>query len=201
MIGSTAQDTSVRAPLGQVYIGNDVVVKEFTTISAPKSMKGVTRIGDRSFLMHFSHIGHDAHLEHDVVLTNHAQVGGHAHIEHHVYLMANTGVHQRCRIGQYTALAPHSGARQDLPPFSMFIGRPGKFAGLNTFLLRREGFTSETISALKTATTWFYRDKLPTTEFAERCAEQPWSNTPAVVALLNFITNSARGISRQRITE
>ena len=36
MIGSTAQDVTVRTPLGRVEIGDNVVVKEFATISAPK---------------------------------------------------------------------------------------------------------------------------------------------------------------------
>ena len=45
MIGSTAQDVTVRTPLGRVEIGDNVVVKEFATISAPKSQNGITRIG------------------------------------------------------------------------------------------------------------------------------------------------------------
>lgn len=200
MIGSTAQDTSVRAPLGTVVIGEQVVCKEFVTVSSPKSDDGVTTIGDRSYLMHFAHVGHDATLEHDVVLTNNAQIGGHAHIEHHCYIMANAGVHQRCRVGNYTALAPHSGARQDLPPYSLFVGRPGKFAGLNTFLLRREGFDIQTIHALKSVTTWFYRDNIPTADLMQKCMEHEWHTMSAVTQLITFITNSARGVSRQRIT-
>lgn len=201
VIGSTAQDITIRKPLGQVTIGNNVVIKEFATVSAPKTDNGETFLGENVYLMHFAHVGHDAHIEHHSVLTNYAQVGGHAHISHHVYLMANTGVHQHCHIGPYTALAPESGTRQDLPPFCLFNGSPGRFSGLNTFLLKRENFTSETINILKRLTSWFYREKLSVPKIEELIAEHSLQDHNEVKTFMSFVRTSKRGISRQRITD
>lgn len=201
IVGSPAQDVGVTTPLGRVEIGSNTIIREFATINAPKTAEGVTKIGDSCYCMHFSHIAHDVVLENHVVLTNNTQIAGHAHLESHVIMMAHTGVHQWVRVGQYSALTPYTGARQDIPPFSLFVGKPAAWAGLNRIALRRAGFASSSIDAIKTLLTWFYRDKVPTPALVERCATQSWHNDPAIVQVINFITQSTRGVSRQHLKD
>ena len=151
--------------------------------------------------MHFAHIGHDCILEDDVVLTNNATLAGHAYIENGALLMGHSAVHQYCRIGQHSAISPYSGTRQDIPPFGLFVGQPARFASLNRVKLKRLGFSSHTINALKTLYGWFYRDKMPTAELVKRVREQTWATHRAIEQAVTFITSSERGISRSRIKE
>ncbi len=197
-IGFPAEDVNTRTPLGTVRIGKNCQIREFASIGASKYPTGTTSIGDNCYVMHYCHIAHDVTLEHNVVMINNVQLGGHTYIEHHAFLMANSATHQNTRIGQYTALAPFSGARQDLPPFCIMDEKPAGFAGLNIVGLRRAGFSSGSLQAIKKVATMFYQQKLPLDTImsvVEADASLMQENT--VHTFLDFIKKSQRGVSRR----
>lgn len=197
-IGFPAEDINTKTPHGQVIIGKNCEIREFATIGASKYPTGATTIGDNAYIMHYCHVAHDVTLENNVILINNVQLGGHTYIEHHAFLMANSATHQGTRIGQYTALAPFSGARQDLPPFCTMNGVPAAFAGLNIVGLRRAGFTSDGLRAIKKLTTMFYQQKLSLDAIQEVVHADPLLVAqPCVASFLAFVTQSQRGISRR----
>ncbi len=149
--------------------------------------------------MNFSHIAHDVTLENDVVLINNVNLGGHAHVEQNVMLMANSAVHQFCRIGKFTSLTPYSGIRQDLPPFCLFTGQPGGFSGLNSVALKRANFSKEDLHAIKQVTKLFYHDKLLMNdlETLTKNIDDDWCNNKHTLAFIKFIKNSKRGVSKK----
>ncbi len=148
--------------------------------------------------MNYCHVSHDVILENNVILINNVQLGGHTYVEHHAFIMANAGTHQSTRIGQYTAIAPYSGARQDLPPFCTFTGIPGAFAGLNIVALRRAGFSSNALLALKRITTLFFQHKLPLEKILPSLEEDMSVAQEKVVHdFLTFVQQSQRGVSRK----
>lgn len=206
IIGSSAQDRKVSGIIGAVQIGSGSIIKEFVTIHGPTRADRKTTIGNNCFLMNFSHVGHDATLEDHVTLTNNAQLGGHSHIEQNVLLMAGAAIHQFVRVGAYSAVAPFSGARQDLPPFCLYQGMPGAFAGLNKVALRRAGISTEEIGALKKIAALFYQKKLPFLEISEQAEqnqheESNWGSSDYVRQFLLFIEQSKRGVSRKALTD
>lgn len=201
VIGSPAQDLSVRKPLGRVEIGAHSVIREFVTIDAPKADASCTRIGEHNYLMHFAHVGHDVTTGDHVTMTNHVQLAGHAVLEDHVLLMAHAAVHQFCRIGAYTALAPFSGCRQDLPPYSLFAKQPAAFAGLNKIKLRRALFSDAALAGLKQVTALFFQEKLPIALIQERSVSEPWGTSEQVQRFITFIANSRRGVSRSTVRD
>jgi len=196
-LGTPAQDVNTEKPLGSVQIGKNCDIREFVTISSPKIKENKTIIGNNCYVMNFSHIAHDVILEDNVTMINNVNLGGHVHVGKNVMLMANTAIHQFCRVGQYSALAPFSGMRQDLPPFCLFDGRPGKFAGLNIVALKRAGFTSDRINKIKNVTKLFFQDKLPLDEIFKLAN----LDEPFVKFFLNFAKTSDRGISRKTIRD
>jgi UDP-N-acetylglucosamine acyltransferase len=197
-----AQDTNTKTPLGKVEIGKNCEIREFVTISSPKIETGTTKIGDECYIMNFSHIAHDVILENNVVLINNVNIGGHVHIGNHSMLMANTAIHQFCHIGAYSALAPFSGMRQDLPPFCMFNGKPGRFAGLNTIGLRRSGLSVKERNEIKTITKLFFQDKLSLEEIEKIITkDKNLKTSKPVQQFLRFAQKSPRGISRKTIKE
>jgi UDP-N-acetylglucosamine acyltransferase len=197
-IGFPAESIGTRIPHGTISIGKNCEIREFVTIHASKYPDGTTKVGDNAYLMNYSHISHDVILENDVVLINNVQLGGHTYVEHHAFLMANSATHQFSRIGQYTALAPFSGIRQDLPPFCIFNGQPAGFAGLNAVGLRRAGFSSNNIQALKKITTLFYQQKLNLEAIQELiAADITLAQDVCVQLFLTFVINSQRGVSRK----
>lgn len=196
-VGFPAEEVSTKKPLGKVIIGKNCEIREFASISASRYETGATVIGDNSYIMHYCHIAHDVTLENNVILINNVQLGGHTYVEHHAFLMANSATHQNTRVGQYTALAPYSGIRQDIPPFCIMNGQPADFAGLNIVGLRRAGFTSASLQALKKITTLFFQQKLPLDALLAQVAADPIFADAAVEQFLSFVKNSQRGVSRR----
>lgn len=197
-IGFPAENIGTRIPHGTIEIGKNCEIREFVTIHASKYPHGVTKVGNNAYVMNYCHISHDVILEDHVVMINNVQLGGHTYVEHHAFLMANSATHQNSRIGQYTALAPFSGIRQDLPPFCIFNGQPAGFAGLNIVGLRRAGFSSNNIQALKKITNFFYQQKI-SLEALQKLISTDTSliDDPCVNNFLTFVTKSERGVSRK----
>lgn len=197
-IGFPAEDVNTKQPQGSVVIGENCEIREFATVGASKYSQGTTRIGNNVYIMHYCHIAHDVTLEDHVVLINNVQLGGHTHVEHHAFLMANSATHQGTRIGQYTALAPFSGIRQDIPPFCIMNGQPAAFAGLNLVGLRRAGFSTQTIQGIKKVSTLFFQQKIdPEIILKTIHADQELAENNAVLQFITFIQQSQRGVSRR----
>jgi len=197
-IGFPAESVGTRIPHGIISIGKNCEIREFVTVHASKYPNGETRIGDNAYIMNYCHVSHDVILENNVIMINNVQLGGHTYVEHHAFLMANSATHQFSRIGQYTSLAPFSGIRQDLPPFCMFNGTPAGFAGLNSVGLRRAGFSSSNLQALKKVTTLFYQQKISFDALQEIIMNDASLSTDLCVqAFITFIKQSQRGVSRK----
>jgi len=199
-IGMPAQDINTLQPRGTVEIGKNCEIREFVTISATKIHGSKTIIGNKCYIMNFSHVAHDVVLEDNVVLINNVNLGGHVHIGKNAMLMANTALHQFCKVGAYSALAPFSGMRQDIPPFCLFDGRPGRFAGLNLVALKRAGTETEDLRAIKAITNLFFKEKLTTNRIEEQVNKnKTLKENKYVQDFLLFVKNSDRGITRKTI--
>lgn len=198
-IGFPAQDTGTTSSLGSIEIGKNCEIRECVTINASKYTDGKTKIGDNCYIMNFSHIAHDTTLENNVKLINSVNLGGHAYVEQDVMLMANSAMHQFCKIGKFSCLTPYSATRQDLPPFCMFAGQPGYFLGLNTVALKRANFSKEDLYAIKQITKLFYQEKLLINdiEILTKSGKEPWSNNKHVLDFVKFIKESKRGVSKK----
>ncbi len=201
-IGLPAQVIGIKKSLGSITIGQECQFREFSTVHASRTAEGFTTIGDFCYLMNYAHVGHDATLEHHVTLTNNAMLAGHTYVEHHALIMAAAATHQFTRIGSYSALAPFSGIRQDLPPFGIYTGKPAQFSGLNLIGLRRAGFNAQNIQNIKRITSAFYQNKKLTTQLKELiAAEDTLRNDPLVQQFVSFIESSNRGVSRSSLND
>lgn len=197
-IGFPAEDINTKIPQGSVRIGKNCEIREFATIGASKYPTGATTIGDNCYIMHYCHVAHDVTLENNVIMINNVQLGGHTYVEHHAFLMANSATHQNTRIGQYAALAPFSGARQDIPPFCIMDEKPASYAGLNIVGLRRAGFSSTSIQAVKKVAVLFFQQKLPLEIILDKvAADASLASEACVQQFLTFVKQSQRGVSRR----
>jgi|GEM_PF-207327 len=202
VMGLPAQYVGVRDSLGVIEIGHNCEFREFATVHAAKAVDGQTKIGNNCYVMCHSHVGHDATLEDNVILINGVNLAGHVHVEKNAIIMAGAAMHQFCRVGSFTAVAPFGGSRQDLPPFCLFNEQPGAFAGLNVIGLKRAGFTSKNINALKHLTNLFYQKKLPFPDIKNLAQVEPeWGLEPVVQQFMNFVENSKRGVSRRSVRD
>ncbi|WP_448720155.1 DapH/DapD/GlmU-related protein [Microbacterium natoriense] len=129
-----------------VVIGDDVVIRELTTIS--QGSHRPTRVGSGSWLLNTSYVAHDVEIGRSVTLSSGARVGGHATIGDHVTLGLNATVHQRRAVGAGAMVGMGAGVTRDVIPFSKVYGSPPRRHGLNSYALRKLGVSDAEIDDL-----------------------------------------------------
>jgi UDP-N-acetylglucosamine acyltransferase len=112
-----------------------------------------------------------------------------------------SGVHQFVRIGQHAMLGGASALVQDIPPFVIAAGDKASPHGINVEGLKRRGFSSETISALRQAYKVLYKDGLSFEEAKVEIQKMVAGATDTATAeklaqFHDFIAASTRGIIR-----
>ena len=200
-IGAPPQDIKFKGEDTWVEIGDGATIREYVTVNrATPHGTGVTRVGNGAMLMAYCHVAHDCRIGDRVVIANGTMLAGHVEIGVAAVIGGMVGVHQFVRIGEYAMVGAMSGVPQDIPPFVIAVvgGRAGKDSslyGLNLIGLKRNGFSGETISALKKAYDILFRSGKPMGEAISK-VEAEVEHFPEVERLLDFIRASKRGVTR-----
>jgi UDP-N-acetylglucosamine acyltransferase len=195
-VGDIPQDRKYGGEPTATAIGDDNVIREFVSIHAGTAQdRGTTTIGDRNLLLAYSHVAHDCLIGNDTTFSNNAQLAGHVVVGDYVVLGGFVGVHQFCRIGAHAMVAAGSIVLQDVPPFVTAAGYPAKPHGVNSEGLRRRGFATEDIAAIRRAYKALYRSKLPMDE-ARASIAAAVTAAPTLMILSAFLETPGRGIIR-----
>jgi len=188
VLGGEGQIRKSEAPEAKLLIGADNVIRESVTITAgSRKGGGVTTLGDRGYLMAYSHLGHDCRVGNDVTLSNGVQIAGHVEIGEGVIMGGLAAAQQFSRIGQYAFVSGLSGVAADIIPYGSAIGLHARLGGLNLIGLRRRGVARENIHALRAAFRALFqddRDSFP--ERAHRVSET-WPHVTEVQHVAAFI--------------
>lgn len=194
-IGTPPHDLSYRGAPTRVEIGAGGIFREGSTVHrASEKEEGVTRVGERCYLMAQAHIGHDCRVGDDVVITNASTLGGHVRVEDRVLISAHAAVHQFCRVGTLAMIAGGSMVVRDVPPYCLAHGDRARLVGLNEVGLERRGLERETILALRRAYRTLFRSGLVRAAAIER-ARGDGGDIPEVERLVRFIEESRRGVT------
>lgn len=193
VLGGDPQDLKYGGEETWVEVGDDSVIREYSTVNRGTVASGVTRMGTGCFIMSYVHLAHDCHLGNGVIIANGTQLAGHVTIHDRAILSGLVAVHQFVTIGAMAFIGGCSRVNQDIPPFVKAVGNPVELYGLNTVGLRRANYAPETVSALKRAYRLFFNSDLNLTQAQER-ARQDLPALPEVGLLLEFVANSQRGI-------
>ena len=202
-IGGAPQDMKYRGEPTKLMIGDRNTIREFTTIHTGTAQdEGITRIGNDNWIMAYVHIAHDCQVGNHTIFASNAQIAGHVHVEDWAILGGMSGVHQFVRIGQHAMLGGASALVQDIPPFVMAAGEKASPHGVNVEGLKRRGFTTETITALRQAYKVLYKDGLSfedaKVEIQKMVAAHAADTATAekLAQFHDFIAASTRGIIR-----
>ncbi|MBW1675340.1 MAG: acyl-ACP--UDP-N-acetylglucosamine O-acyltransferase [Deltaproteobacteria bacterium] len=196
-IGAVPQDLKFGGEKSVVKIGRGTTVREFVTIHrGTEAGGGITEIGEENFLMAYTHIAHDCLTGQKVIFANAATLAGHIRVGDCATLGAFVAVHQFVRIGDYAFIGGVTGVTKDIPPYVLASGTPrARLHGLNAVGLKRHGFSTETMHALKRTYRILFRLELTLNEGIERVAAEV-DQIPEVVNFIEFIKSSERGITR-----
>jgi UDP-N-acetylglucosamine acyltransferase len=193
VLGGDPQDLKYRGEETWVEIGEDTIVREYTTINRATTATFKTTVGARCFIMTYVHLAHDCHVGDDVVIANATQCAGHVTIHDRAILSGLNAVHQFVTIGTYAFVGGGSRVNQDIPPYVKAVGNPMELYGLNSIGLQRAGFSGETVAALKRAYRLFFNSDLNLSQAMER-ARTELPAFPEVERFLAFVESSERGV-------
>ena len=195
-IGAAPQDKKYAGEPTQLIVGDRNVVREFCTFNRGTSQDaGITRVGDDNWIMAYVHLAHDCVVGSRTIFANNAQLAGHVEVGDWVILGGFTNVHQFVRIGAHSMTGMGTILFQDLPPYVTAAGNTASPYGINSEGLKRRGFTSEAVMALKRAYRAIYKSGL-TLEEAKAKLEADLAKHPEYQLLLDFLAVSKRGIVR-----
>lgn len=191
VVGGPPQDLKYDGSATELHIGGGTIIREHCTVhrGTPGGGDGVTRVGEKCFLMVATHVAHDCIIGDNVILINQATLAGHCEIGDNAIIGGLSAVHQFVRIGKHAFIAGMTGIEHDVIPFGLAKGilRRAHLTGLNLVGLKRRGFPREEIHALRSA----YRDLFEgesagIVERAEDLAERDGQYS-LVMDLVNFI--------------
>ena len=195
-IGAIPQDLKFGGEKSRVKIGADVTIREFVTIHrGTVAAECVTEIGEKSYLMAYTHVAHDCRIGKMVVLANNTTLAGHITIGDHATVGGLVAIHQFVRVGDYAFVGGKSAVVKDVPPYVIAAGDRAILHGLNRVGLKRHGFSRETLTALKKTYRIIFRYGLTVNEAIQRVHAEV-DMIPEVEAFIGFIKASSRGVTR-----
>jgi UDP-N-acetylglucosamine acyltransferase len=195
-LGAAPQDKKYRDEPTRLEIGDRNTIREFVTINRGTTQDaGVTRIGDDNWIMAYVHMAHDCIVGNNTIFANAASLAGHVRVDDFVILGGFTLVHQFCQIGAHAFTSMGSIINRDVPPYVTVAGNFAEPRGINTEGLKRRGFNSERITAIRRAYKTLYMSGLPLADARAQLASAA-HQAPDVQLLLDFIARSERSLIR-----
>jgi UDP-N-acetylglucosamine acyltransferase len=192
-LGAEPQDLTYSPDKSRpLTIGDHNHFKEGANVSRGVKTDDGTRIGNHNYFMSYSHVGHDCIVGDHNIFANAATLAGHVELDHHIFLSGQVAVHQFCRIGAFALVAGVSGVPQDVPPFVLADGHRAQIIGLNLVGLRRNGFSQDQRSTIKSVYRIIFRSGLRLAEALVR-AEKAYPG-PETREIVRFIKSSRRGV-------
>ena len=195
VIGAIPQDLKFEGEVTFVEIGDNVTVRECATINrgTKASGKGVTRIGDNTLLMSYTHVAHDCNVGKHCILVSYTGIAGETDVDDWAILGGGTVVHQFSRIGAHAMIGGGSKINKDIPPYALCGRDPVCFAGINIVGLRRRGFSSDTIRTIKDIYDTIYFQGYNISDGIAK-VEAGFPQSEERDNIINFIRASKRGI-------
>ncbi|MBU1171051.1 MAG: acyl-ACP--UDP-N-acetylglucosamine O-acyltransferase [Proteobacteria bacterium] len=195
-VGAAPQDLKYHGEKTYLKIGRGTVIREFVTINRGTGMGGgITELGEENYLMAYAHVAHDCRIGRKVILANNSTLAGHIILGDHVTVGGLVAIHQFVRVGDYAYIGGKSAVVKDVPPFVIAAGDRAQLHGLNKVGLQRHNFSPTTLAALKKAYRIVFRIGLTSTEAVERVRAEV-DQLPEVIAFIEFINSSSRGVTR-----
>ncbi|OED38307.1 acyl-[acyl-carrier-protein]--UDP-N-acetylglucosamine O-acyltransferase [Chromatiales bacterium (ex Bugula neritina AB1)] len=193
-IGEDPQDLKFDGEQSRLEIGDRNKIREFVTINrGTTGGGGVTRIGNDNLLMSYVHIAHDCLVGNNTVFANSASLAGHVEVGDYAILGGFSLIHQFSRIGAHSFSGMGSVINKDVPPFVLVSGHYAEAVGINKEGLKRRGFSSEEISALRKVFVELVKRRGVKSDEVYAQIDAMAQEYPRVLEFVEFIKKGKRG--------
>jgi UDP-N-acetylglucosamine acyltransferase len=193
VIGDEPQDLTYSGAPRKLRIGNRNIFREGVTVHRGSERGEITILGDDIFMMQNAHVAHDCRIANRVIIAGGALLAGWVEVGERALVSGNCVVHQYTRIGRLVLTRGGSRMSRDVPPFCVVDG-VHTLRAINVIGLRRAGFATPAINALRRAFTQLFGTRQNLKLAIER-VEQSGPLTPEVAEMIAFIRASPRGVA------
>ena len=194
-IGTDPQDITFQEELTYVEIGDNNIIREFTTINRGTAKGGaLTLIGNHNYIMAYTHIAHDCKIGNFTQFVNGATLAGHVEVEDFAVIGAFSAVHQFVRIGRNAYIGGYTSVLQDILPFAKISQKRDafNFYGPNSIGMMRNGISREFINNVKDIFQVLFNQDLNTTQAVEKI-QQEYGELEEAGIIVDFIFKTKRG--------
>ena len=197
VVGAVPQDLKFDGEVTYVEIGDNVNIRECATINRGTKASGrsVTKIGSNVLIMSYAHIAHDCTVGNNCILVSYVGIAGETDVEDWATIGGSTVAHQFSKIGKHAFVGGGSKINKDVPPYVLCGREPLSYAGVKIVGLRRRGFSSEQIYAIKDMYDIIYNSGMNVSDALAKI-ESGFPQSEERDTILNFIRGSKRGIIR-----
>ena len=137
IIAATPQDFRWKGEDSFVIIGDNNKIREQVIINRGIRKDSATKIGNNSFIMAQTHIGHDSEIGNYCVLGNAVKVAGDVKIGDYTILSSNAMVHEKYHIGDWVLIKGGCRVNGNVPPFVVMAHNPIDYFGVNSYVLKK----------------------------------------------------------------
>lgn len=148
VISASPQDFRWKGEDSFVEIGDNNCIREHVIINRSIFPGKATKIGNNSFIMAQSHIGHDSVIGNYVVLGNASKIAGACKIGNYTILSSNALVHENCDVAEWVLVKGGCRVNNNVPPFCIVAHNPIEYFGVNAYILRKGGKSEATIDEI-----------------------------------------------------
>lgn len=193
VVGSIPQDLKFHGEASSIDIGDQTVIREYSTLNRGTGAGGRTVVGSHCYFMAYSHVAHDCSVANHVILANAVNMGGHCVLEEHAIVGGLVAIHQFSHIGRHSMIGGGFRVTKDVPPYVLAGSEPLAFTGLNIVGLRRRNFPKQTIETLDKVYQIIYHAGKNVSQALQK-VKMEFPQTEEVRSVVDFIEKSKRGI-------
>lgn len=137
IISATPQDFRWKGEESYVEIGDGNHIREQVIINRSIHKEGKTRVGNNTFIMAQSHVGHDSEIGSNCVLGNSVKVAGDVKIGDFSILSSHALVHEKCQVAEWVLVKGGCRVNGHVPPFVVMAHNPISYYGVNAYVLKK----------------------------------------------------------------
>jgi UDP-N-acetylglucosamine acyltransferase len=194
VLGGDPQDLKFAGETVRLEVGDRNVIREFTTFHRGTGKGGgLTKVGDDSLFMVYSHVAHDCTVGSRTIFANCATLAGHVEVGDDAIIGAFTAVQQFGRVGRHAYLGGYTRILADALPFVKTVGLRPAVYGVNRIGLKRKGFDDHRVRVLQQSFRIFLRSGLNTSQALEKL-EADFPGEADVRYLIDFVRSARRGV-------
>ena len=133
VVGAVPQDLKFEGEVTSVELGDNVTVRECATINRGTKASGkyVTKVGNDTLIMSYSHVAHDCVIGDHCILVSYVGLAGETVVDDWAIIGGGSKAHQFSKVGCHAMVGGMARINKDVPPYVLCAHEPLSYVGVN----------------------------------------------------------------------